>query len=141
MAVPSYTTGLVDIDLCEAGGKTWAEPGATGWASGAAPSSSATISNIDQIKSDQTIIKNDISTINSNVGSIDTSIGGIESDVGSMIPDLAFIKQIEQGRWKIVNNQMIFYGANGVTPIRTFNLKDRKGEPTELSPYERVPVE
>ena len=39
MAVPSYTTGLVDIDLCEAGGKTWAEPTAVGWTFGAGPSS------------------------------------------------------------------------------------------------------
>jgi hypothetical protein len=39
MAVPSYTTDLIDIDLCEAGGKTWAEPTAVGWTFGAAPSS------------------------------------------------------------------------------------------------------
>jgi len=38
MAVPSYTTDLIDIDLGEAGGKTWAEPTATGWTYGAAPS-------------------------------------------------------------------------------------------------------
>ncbi len=37
MAVPSYTTDLVEIDLCEAGGKTWAEPTATGWLAGAGP--------------------------------------------------------------------------------------------------------
>jgi len=39
MAIPDYTTDLVDIDLCEAGGKTWAEPLASGWTLGAAPSS------------------------------------------------------------------------------------------------------
>ena len=39
MAVPSYTTDLVDIDLCEAGGKIWAEPTAAGWTLGAAPAS------------------------------------------------------------------------------------------------------
>src|SRR3989304_3610294 len=37
MAVPSYTAGLTDIDLCEAGGKTWAEPLASGWTLGTAP--------------------------------------------------------------------------------------------------------
>ena len=36
---PSYTTGLVDVDLCESGGKTWAEPTAAGWTMGAGPSS------------------------------------------------------------------------------------------------------
>ena len=39
MAVPSYTTDLVDIDLCESGGKTWAEPTASGWTYGAGPGS------------------------------------------------------------------------------------------------------
>jgi len=38
MAVPSYTTDLIDIDLGEAGGKTWAEPTAAGWTLGATPS-------------------------------------------------------------------------------------------------------
>jgi len=37
MAAPTYSSDLVDIDLCE-GTKTWAEPTATGWTSGAAPS-------------------------------------------------------------------------------------------------------
>ena len=39
MAVPSYTTDLTDgvIDLCEDGGKTWAEPTAAGWTGGATP--------------------------------------------------------------------------------------------------------
>jgi len=39
MAAPTYTTDLVDIDLCEAGGKTWAEPLASGWTLGAGPTS------------------------------------------------------------------------------------------------------
>ena len=37
MAAPTYSSDLVDIDLCERT-KTWAEPTATGWTSGAAPS-------------------------------------------------------------------------------------------------------
>ncbi len=39
MAPPNYTTDLADIDLCEAGGKTWAEPTAVGWTYGAGPAS------------------------------------------------------------------------------------------------------
>ena len=58
----------------------------------------------------------------------------------TMASDLAFIKQVEQGRWKIVNNQMIFYDLDGITPIRTFALKDKAGNPAEQSIYERVPV-
>jgi len=38
MAAPAYTTDLADIDTCESGGKTWAEPTASGWTLGATPS-------------------------------------------------------------------------------------------------------
>ena len=59
--------------------------------------------------------------------------------------ELAVIHQIERGRWKIIDNlptsaQMIFYGANG-QPLRTFDLKDKDGNPAVKNVYERVPVE
>jgi len=54
--------------------------------------------------------------------------------------DLAFIKQIEQGRWRIVNEQMIFYAADDTTPILTFDLKDINGLPSNVSIFERDPV-
>ena len=62
------------------------------------------------------------------------------SALATMESDLAFIKQIEQGRWKIANNQMIFYDTDGTTPIRTFNLKGKSGEATETNVYERIPT-
>ena len=61
-------------------------------------------------------------------------------DASDIRTDLAYIKQIEQGRWKILDNQMIFYDSDGVTPIRTFDLKDKSGIPTATNVYERVPV-
>ena len=50
------------------------------------------------------------------------------------------IRKIETGRWKVVNNQMIFYDSDGLTPLYTFNLFDASGNPTVTSPAERVPV-
>lgn len=50
------------------------------------------------------------------------------------------IKGIESGRWKIENNQMLFYATDGVTPILTFNLFDADGNPTMTDLFERVPV-
>uniref|UniRef100_A0A6M3J7C7 Uncharacterized protein n=1 Tax=viral metagenome TaxID=1070528 RepID=A0A6M3J7C7_9ZZZZ len=61
-------------------------------------------------------------------------------DATDIRTDLAFIKQIEQGRWKIVSNQMIFYDTDGTTAIRTFDLKDKAGNATDISIFERVPV-
>lgn len=54
--------------------------------------------------------------------------------------DLSFVRQIEQGRWRIVSNQMIFYDADGVTPLRVFNLKDINGIPSNVNIFERIPV-
>ena len=50
------------------------------------------------------------------------------------------IRKIEEGRWKIVNNQLIIYDDNGTTPIKTFNLKDKSGQPAEKDVFERDPV-
>ncbi len=58
----------------------------------------------------------------------------------SHIADQALISKIERGRWKIENNQMIFYDEDGETPLLVFNLKDQDGQPTMDRVYERVPV-
>ena len=57
-----------------------------------------------------------------------------------ILDDVSLIRKIEEGRWKIVNNQMIFYDSDGVTPLKTFNLFDKEGAPTEVEPFERNPV-
>ena len=54
--------------------------------------------------------------------------------------DLDYLKQKESGRWKITGNQLIFYENDNVTPLRTFNLFDKEGNPTDDDPYERFPV-
>jgi hypothetical protein len=50
-----------------------------------------------------------------------------------------WLKQKESGRWKIENNQLIYYDKDGVTPLQVFNLFDKNGKPTNTNPYERVP--
>jgi hypothetical protein len=52
---------------------------------------------------------------------------------------ISTIKQIECGRWKIENNQMVFYNEDGITPLLTFDLKDVLGNPSIVSVFERVP--
>lgn len=53
---------------------------------------------------------------------------------------LAFIGSIEGGRWKIENNQMIFYEDDNVTEVARFNLFDADGLPAETDVFERVRV-
>lgn len=50
------------------------------------------------------------------------------------------IKKFLTGRWRIVNNQMIVYDTDKVTPLYTFDLKDESGTGTETDPMERTPV-
>lgn len=54
--------------------------------------------------------------------------------------DVAFIRQIEQGRWKIANNKMYFYDNDNVTPLLVFDLKDLNGLPSMINVFERVPT-
>jgi hypothetical protein len=56
------------------------------------------------------------------------------------LSEVAFIKAIEGGRWKIVANQMIFYSSDNVTEIARFDLKAANGSPTMNNPMERVRV-
>ena len=70
----------------------------------------------------------------------DVSALALQATLNTVASNLVIVKQIESGRWKIVNNQMIFYDSDGVTPILTFDLKDSDGNPIEAFPKERVPV-
>jgi len=53
---------------------------------------------------------------------------------------IAFISDIEGGRWKIENNQMIFYKDDNVTEVARFNLYDEAGDPAETDVFERERV-
>jgi len=67
---------------------------------------------------------------------------GAVMNLATMETALAFIKQIEQGRWKIdpVTKQMTFFCIDKITPMITFNLKNASGNPTTTDVFERIPV-
>ena len=50
------------------------------------------------------------------------------------------ILKIEKGKWQITGNQMIFYDADGTTPLYTFDLKDKSGIATETNVFSRTIV-
>lgn len=52
-------------------------------------------------------------------------------------PKVDNIYDIEEGRWHIVGNQMIFYKTDNVTEVARFNLFDENGVPTMDAPFER----
>ena len=53
---------------------------------------------------------------------------------------LEFIMQMEQGRWKVINDQMIFYDTDDATALRTFDLLDENQIATSTNPVERTPA-
>lgn len=59
-----------------------------------------------------------------------------------LIADVSFIKDIEGGRWKIVDNQMLFYkDENEEYIIASFDLYNGDGVPAEDNIYERKRVQ
>lgn len=53
---------------------------------------------------------------------------------------LTFLEDIEGGRWRIENNQMIFYKPDNTTEVARFNLFDAAGDPAEEDVFERTRV-
>jgi hypothetical protein len=51
--------------------------------------------------------------------------------------NVEFIKQVESGRWKLENNQMVFYKDDNVTEIMRFNLYNEHQNPATDTVYER----
>ena len=53
--------------------------------------------------------------------------------------DFEIVKKIQTGKWKIENNQMIFYDTDETTELFVFDLFDLNGNPTNTNVMERVP--
>lgn len=65
------------------------------------------------------------------------TFGVLVKDAGA---DIEIVKEIETGRWKILNNQLILYKADNVTEVVRFNLYDKLGALTEDQVFDRVKV-
>lgn len=57
-----------------------------------------------------------------------------------LLDDVSFIKDIEGGRWRIKDQQMIFYASDNSTEVARFNLFSKTGAPADDNVYERVRV-
>lgn len=68
------------------------------------------------------------------------SLNYVEFDFYTILGLATIIKKIESNKWKIDNNQMIFYDDDNTTVLYTFDLKDANGNGTERNVFERVPV-
>ena len=64
----------------------------------------------------------------------------IYSAVAEMDSRIQNIYDMQFGRWKIINKQMIFYKADNITEIARFDLFDDSGNPSAEAVFERVKV-
>jgi hypothetical protein len=64
-------------------------------------------------------------------------LAAIETKIDNIAGHAAFIAGIEGGRWKIDDNQMIFYADDNATEIARFDLLDKTGDPAEQNIFER----
>lgn len=97
---------------------------------------------------------NQVSVQSSNTAGLIVSGSGIteqdKTDIGNEVwtntygedvsNKIDYVKQIQNNRWKIADNQLIIYGDNGIIPMHIFNLYNKDGDPSETEVYERVPV-
>jgi hypothetical protein len=60
--------------------------------------------------------------------------------VAAMDERIQGIYDVQFGRWKIINNQMIFYKDDNVTEVVRFNLLDDAGNPSIDAVFERLKV-
>lgn len=72
-----------------------------------------------------------------NVESNDPKVADTWSMVNSVTGSIALIRNLTEGRWRIVGNQMLFYQSDNVTLVATFNLFDSAGNPTMDAVFER----
>lgn len=49
-------------------------------------------------------------------------------------------RKIATNRWQMVNNQLVFFDDDKITPLVTFDLKDAHGNPAMKDVFDRVPL-
>lgn len=73
------------------------------------------------------------------VENYDFRVADIWHETNGLTGSIQSLLDVGYGRWKILNNQMIFYASgSSTTPVATFNLFDDAGNPTMDAVFERV---
>jgi hypothetical protein len=86
------------------------------------------------------ILSQSFATEQYNVEENDPKVADTWQMVNSLTGSIRALYDQQFGRWKIVNNQMLFYAPDNVTLLATFNLFDDTGSPTMDAVFERVLV-
>ena len=77
---------------------------------------------------------------NFNIEENDPRVAQIHDMVTQVSGTTDILYEMQFGRWKIENEQMIFYKADNLTEIARFDLYDNAGVPTMDAVFERIKV-
>jgi hypothetical protein len=68
----------------------------------------------------------------------------LSNPVANTVADAMFrairADKILRGRWKIQGTQLLMYDDDGITILRTFDLRDSQGQPSATNVFERMPT-
>ena len=78
--------------------------------------------------------------VNTTAESIETSATSIQTSANTIQTKVQKLLDIEEGEWRIQNNQLIITSADGQTVLATFDLRDENDQPTSTNPFIRRPV-
>jgi hypothetical protein len=94
---------------------------------------SETVSNMNQFFE----LTSSIGAINEAVANAADVIDAVVGDIQTMMIDISYIRDFTAGRWKMQNNQMIFFKEDNITEIARFDLLNDAGLPSMESVFER----
>lgn len=92
---------------------------------------------VSEIHVDTQFITGAISDVAVVLDAVYSDVGMITGTLNIVASDVEFIKHIEGGRWRIVNDQMIFYKSDNATEVARFDLYDQFGAPSSETVFER----
>ncbi len=107
---------------------------ATLWGISQNLSGTATSTELSEISNAVSGTAQDVWNYSSSLANSPLTMGKSVNNISSSIN---FIERIEGGRWRILNDQMIFYASDNSTEVARFNLFDSAGNPTSTAPADR----
>lgn len=106
------------------------------WDTGSAFSSTYYASEEINHLSNNIAVDTTLSIVQSLTGSVDQIINLNQGMTGT----LDFIRGMTAGRWKIINNQMLFYDEDNISLLAAYNLFDASGSASSENVLERIKV-
>jgi len=97
------------------------------------------VSNVDSdLAAAKTSVEGKVDTVQAGVTNLDSDLAAVKTAVDALTwEDIDHLIDLVGGNRVIVDNQMIYYKADGITEVARFNLYDQDGHPTMINVMRR----